>query len=102
MKLPIELVKGSNPPRFVWRQEVSTPVGHSVVIHSETVQPILEGALVELVNIAKEQEKEIVKLRNQIKGHVDRIAAQSDLLTRKAEVQLAPQPTPQQPIKKGK
>lgn len=97
MKLPIE-VASINPTRFRWRQLVESVNGPRVVNYKGSVQASMEQALLDLVSICKQQQKEIKALRKQVKGHCDRIAAQSELLSKKAEAPAQPA----QQDKKGK
>ncbi len=101
MKLPIELVANTNPPKFRWWQTVNG----SRIRHEGSVSPNMEVALMQLIIGCMKQAEEIVKLRKQIEGHIDRIAAQSELLSKQAEKPepLPPtkMPAPIQP-KKGK
>ncbi len=85
MNLPITVVPGSNPPQFRWRQIVSTPVGNQVIDHESNMPPTIEGALVALISIAKQLMYDNAALQGEIKGHCDRIANQSDQLSKNAE-----------------
>lgn len=88
--LPIEVIPGTDPPIFRWRQLISTPVGKQVVEHIESLPATVEVAVQRLVAVAKQLMMENMALRGQVQGHCDRIAAQSELLSKKAEV-IAPQ-----------
>lgn len=85
MKLPIDVIANTNPPRFVWRQLTPTMDGLRVVECDGTLPPSVEGAVVALVALVKQQAQEIAGLQKQIEGHAERIAAQSELLSKKAE-----------------
>lgn len=96
--LPIKVVRGTIPPKFRWWQLVNTPTGVTKVMHESTVLPSMEGALLSLIQLCEHQEAEIKALRHQVSGMVDRIAAQSELLSKQAEKPVPSQPQP----KKGK
>ena len=61
--LPIDVVPGTDPPRFRWRQVVDSPVGVRVIEHERVMLPSVEGAVLALVELAKEQSRQIVALR---------------------------------------
>lgn len=85
MDLPIDVVPNTNPPRFRWRQLVSSPIGMHNAQHEGVLQPSVEQAVLSLIILARQQAAEIENLQ--------RInAAQSEVITKKAEV----------PVKKGK
>ncbi len=92
--LPITLIPNTYPPRFRWRQVVTTPVGTRIVDHEGTLPPTIESAMLALLTLVRVQAATIEELQSQIKGHCDRIVAQSEIITKKAE-------TPQ-PSKRGK
>lgn len=52
-RLPIEMVPGARPPKFRWRQVVSTPGGDRMVDHEGALPPSLEGAVATLIREAK-------------------------------------------------
>lgn len=62
MGLPIDLIPGTSPPRFRWRQTLTTPIGTRVVDHEGRLPLILEGAVLELIGIAKQRAKELKSL----------------------------------------
>lgn len=64
--LPIDKIDGTSPPRFKWKQTVSTPVGRTVVEHSGMVHMTLEEALINLIILAKQQGKQIKELQQTI------------------------------------
>lgn len=71
MSLPIDVVnelRQPGPPRFRWQQTVASPgTGAERVVEFEgTVPPSLEGALVGLINLCKQQAQEIKGLQKQI------------------------------------
>ncbi len=85
MNLPIDVIPNSNPPRFRWRQIVPTPAGtKSVEYNGAQLPPSVEGAVIQLIELAKQQYADNVELRKKL-----------ELLTPKA---APPQPTP----RKGK
>lgn len=66
MKLPIERIPGSIPPRFVYEQKVTLPQGPVHVMQYETTVPIaIEAALCELLAIAHELARENRKLKQE-------------------------------------
>ncbi len=84
MQLPIDIIPNCKPPRFKWKQVLTTPNGTRVVVYDGAVMLTLEGALVDLIELAKQQYADNVELRKKL-----------ELLTPKA---APPQPTP----RKGK
>lgn len=96
IKLPIDVVAGTDPPIFKWQQVVDTLTGRQVVDHEEALPATVEVAVARLISITKQVLMDNAGLQGQVKGHCDRIAAQSDLLSKRAEAQ---QPTPH---KRGK
>lgn len=88
MKLPIDIVPNSNPPLFKWQQTFD-PTGVRRVVDCDGTLPVsVETAVKELILLAKQQQQEIIGLRKQIELHADRIAAQSQLLSKSAETQI--------------
>ena len=87
IKLPIDVVPGTNPPVFHWTQLVDTFNGKQVMEYREALPPNVEVAVQRLVSVAKQLLMENAALRGQVQGHCDRIAAQSELLSKKAEAQ---------------
>lgn len=53
MELPIDVVPGTVPPRFKWKQGISTPAGTQVVEHESSLPPTVEGAVLSLIEFAK-------------------------------------------------
>ena len=75
MNPPIERISGTNPPRFRWRQKLSTPFGDRVIDHEGMLAPTVEGALVEMIELVRRQAQEIVGL-HRVNGELtDRVAA---------------------------
>lgn len=134
MKLPIEHISLSRPPRFKWTTTIQMLGG----IHSSSQEGCLPSgvdvAVVDLIDLCKaldqanlDQFDQIAKLKQELvdlqklnEGLAERIAAQSELLSKRAEraevmtggvnsttgalrpKEVAPQPAPQlTPIRKG-
>lgn len=76
--LPIDLIPNTSPPQFKWRQTVGTPIGDRTVDHEGTLPPSVEGAVLALIVLAKQQEQEIVGLRRRNEGAYEVIAEQSN------------------------
>lgn len=53
MKLPIDVIPGTNPPKFRWNQTVDSIAGVRTVQHEGTLPPIVENAVVLLIGVAK-------------------------------------------------
>ena len=87
ISLPIDVVsgEGSWPVQFRWKQAVHTVVGTKEVECTGSLAPSVEQAVVKLINLAKQQDVEIRKLKDIISSLTDRVAAQSESLTKKAE-----------------
>ena len=96
MNLPIDVIHGSNPPRFKWRQTIDTPAGSRTIDHDGCLPPTVENAVVLLLDLTKQVMRENAMLQGTVKAMSERVAAQSDILSRKAE---KPEPAP---AKKGK
>lgn len=102
--LPIEIVPRTNPPMFRWRQTIKGMDGITRTFHHEgRTIPSLEDSLEELVKMFKKQQDEIESLKRdnealklQLMNAMDRIGAQSELLSKKAE-----KPSPTKPKSKG-
>ena len=73
MNLPIDVILGTNPPKFRWRQVVSAPTGKHVVEHEGLLPPAVEGAVADLVGIAKQLAGEKMVLEGSIRMAVDRL-----------------------------
>jgi len=63
MNLPIDVIPDTSPPRFRWRQTVSTPLGDRVVDHEGELPSTVEEAVIILIAITKQQAQEIIGLR---------------------------------------
>ena len=72
--LPMEIVPGTNPPVFRWRQSVGTPFGTQVVDHEGTLPPNIEVAVQRLVGIAKQLVMENAGLRGRVDGLLEQAA----------------------------
>lgn len=101
MKLPIELIPNTSPPRFKWKQLLSDG---RMVIHEGSLPPNLEGAISRLIGMMEDRIEDVIRLRKQIEGLCDRVVAQSEVIAKHAE-KSPQQPTSQSPThppKKGK
>lgn len=63
MNLPIDLVPGSSPPKFRWRQTIDTLAGRTVVEHDGMLPPSVEDAVAALIKITKRLAAECEELR---------------------------------------
>ncbi len=66
MNLPIDHIQGTNPPKFKWKQTVVTLTGSHTSECEGMVQITIEKALLELIGLAKQQEKEIETLKKDL------------------------------------
>ena len=98
-KLPIDLVPDTNPPRFRWRQMVDTLAGYRVIEQEGMLPPSIDRSVEELVKMAKQLLADNILLRGQLSGMAERVAAQSELLSRKAELSAT---VPSAAVKKGR
>lgn len=85
MNLPIDVVKHSRPMRFRWTQTIDTLLGRKTVNCEGSLQQSVEQAIADLISLAKQQAKEIAQLKDINQGFADRIAKQSDQLSKNAE-----------------
>lgn len=85
MRLPINIIPNTNPPIFRWKQVVSTISGSQVIHHEGALPVAVEVAIARLIGIAKQLMFDNAALQGQIQGMADRIASQSELLSKKAE-----------------
>lgn len=53
MDLPIDVVPGTTPPRFRWKQVVETFSERQVVDHEGSLPPSVEGAVVQVIAMVK-------------------------------------------------
>ena len=89
--MPIDVIAG-NPPKFRWRQTVSTPVGTRVVEHEGLIPPSLEGAVASLIGIAKQLAAENEALRGEaaapkmpkFAGNLEKMRAGSQQVAKKS------------------
>lgn len=82
--LPIDVVAGSNPPRFIWNQLVETINGKQVVAHEGGLPPSVEVAVQRLIGVAKDLLRDNAALQGQVEGMTQR-AAQSELSGKRAD-----------------
>ena len=54
IKLPIDVMPGTNPPIFRWIQVVDTPNGWVTIDHEEALPSTVEKAVAHLIKIAKQ------------------------------------------------
>ena len=59
MTIPIDLISNSRPPRFRWRQTVTSPAGDRVITHEGTLPAAVEDAVAALIIIARRQAKRL-------------------------------------------
>ena len=99
MNLPIDITT-TNPLKFKWQQKMESLVGTRVQECEGALPSGVDVAVKMLIDQLKVSEKdnqalhalllsaqdEVQQLRKQVEGHVDRIAAQSEIITKKAEV----------------
>lgn len=100
MVLPIDLVPGTNPPQFRWRQVVDTIAGKRVVNHEGVLPPSVERAVETLVGVTKQLLMENAGLQGQVKLLEDRCANQAAIIE-KAKGIAEPQ-TAQAGTKRGR
>ncbi len=96
MKLPIELVLNTDPPRFRWKQTIDLIGGEREIEHIGVVPAHLEGALIALIEVAQRQAKDIEQLkkdRDQWKEE-SRIKAARDEVREKASAPVPTRPKP--------
>lgn len=68
MKLPIDIVPGTNPPQFKWSMIVDMPGGPKTIEFQECIPSYLEKAVETLIDITKQQQLELVSLREQVQS----------------------------------
>lgn len=71
MNLPIDVIPGTNPPRFRWKQTVSTPDGTKTVECEGNVPAGVEQALVAVIALAKKSAVTLDELHMEIKDLKD-------------------------------
>ncbi len=89
ISLPIDVVPGTDPPRFRWTQRVSTPLGPRELPCEGCLPPGAEQAVAALVAMVNRQQREVEHLRLVNEGLAERVAAQSELLSKRAEADEA-------------
>lgn len=77
MKLPIDVVPGTDPPVFRWSY-----MGQD---HEGQAPPAMERAVERVVTIAKQLLADNAALRGQVDGMTERLASQTEQLSRRAE-----------------
>lgn len=60
-------------------------IGKKTVDCDGALPPQVEDAVADIIALVKEQEREIEALMKQVEGHCERIAQQSELLSKRAE-----------------
>ena len=85
MELPIDVIPGPGPLRFRWEWTVDTVVGPRTQVCEGSLASPIEPAVVALIGIARAQAVEVERLKEQLIAAADRIAAQSELLSKRAE-----------------
>lgn len=101
MTLPINLIPNTQPPRFRWKQVVSTPSGNHTVDHEGTLPAPVESAVMDLIRVARRQELEIEKLQNTIREMDTRI---TEMTRQQHEINVPVEPAapPVSSSRKGK
>lgn len=79
MKLPINMVPGSNPPLFRWRQVVDTPVGKRWIENEGMLPPSVEVAVASLIGIANRLALDNEKLRHINEELAEQVGARSEM-----------------------
>ena len=85
MKLPIDVLPHTSPPVFRWIQSVESPVGTREIEYEGLLLASAEQAVVDLITLAKQQAHEIEELKKLLGASYDRVAKQSDALSKKSE-----------------
>ena len=88
VRLPIDVVPGTDPPIFKWWQVVDTVAGRDVIKHESMLPPTVELAVERIISVAKQSLMENVSLKGQV------AALQKQIDNSKTAVV--------QPVKKGK
>lgn len=77
MELPIDIVPGTEPPKFKWRMKVDTIAGvHTQVIEGR-LQAGMDIAVAELIALTKRQDKEISTLKARLECASEVVAEQN-------------------------
>lgn len=69
MRLPIDLIPNTSPPRFRWRQVVNTPLGRQSVEQEGAVSASIEVALQELIVMTRTLLRENAELQGTVAAH---------------------------------
>ena len=110
MLLPIDVLPGTSPPLFKWRQVVHTPSGSHTAECEGGLPVSVEQAVVSIISIAKQQAKDLEHSKKLIE-ELKKINYESTEKVHKYdsddspttfEVKEQPKPTPVTPTKKGK
>lgn len=67
-ELPIDVILNSVPPKFRWRQTVSTPLGSKTVMCEGALPPAIEDAVVGMILLVKARGMEIEALKRQLEA----------------------------------
>ncbi len=90
MKLPIDIIPSNtntSTPKFKWNRYISTPTGAHTIVCEGAIPTQIESAVLALINMTKQLMIENAELRNINSGFADRIVAQSEVISKKAETQ---------------
>lgn len=91
-KLSIDVVPGTRPRHFRWKQVIETLAGERVVEHEGVLPPAVDDAVLALICLAKYQMKEIENLKKQV----------IELSSKKVDPpQLQPAPPSHNPKRRG-
>ncbi len=101
MDLPIDVVPGTDPPRFRWKQAISTPVGDHVAHNEGPLPPPVERAVAALIALAKSLARRVEELRHANADLIDRVDAQQTELLQLGKKSESPAPLGS-PSRKGK
>ena len=88
VRLPIDVVPGTDPPIFKWWQVVDTIAGRDVIKHEGMLPPTVEVAVERIISVAKQSLMENVSLKGQVAALQKQIEGQGKTVI--------------QPVKKGK
>lgn len=83
-RLPIELIPNSQPPRFRWRVRVDVNGPRSMEMEGPLPSGV-DAAVIELLAVVKQLQVENADLRKKLEGFAERIAGQSEILSKHAE-----------------
>lgn len=74
MKLPIDVVPSSRPPQFRWQSRVGTPLGLRTVDHEGSLPASVEGAVADLVALARwlvEERDKLQRFKDWVHEYLD-------------------------------